>query len=331
MKIGVIGAGGWGTTIAELLGKKGFDVTLWVHSKRTFTALTKWNENIFYLKGIKLKHIKNYTMDIEESLEDKDIVVLGVPAQKLRNTIEKTNAPKQALIVNLAKGIENNTNKRMSEVVKDIWKEAQDEQICTISGPNFAIEIAQEMPAATVIGGSNESNLKELQKIFMAEYFRTYYTTDLTGIELGGSLKNVLAVGAGISDGLGFGDSSKSSLIVRGIRELIRFGIKFNGRRETFYGLSGAGDLIATSFSRKSRNRWAGEEIGKGHSKAEIEEITKQAIEGIYTVKSIYAMKSELKIDMPITEAIYNIIYQNKSPQTELGRLMKRPPKREIT
>ncbi len=331
MNIGVIGAGGWGTTIAELLGKKGFNVTLWVHSKRTFTALSKWNENIFYLKGVKLKHIKNYTMNIKEALEDKDIIVLGVPAQKLRSTIDKFKAPNNALIVNLAKGIENNTNKRMSEVVKSVWKEIQNEQIFTISGPNFAIEIAQEMPAATVIGGNNESNLKELQKVFMTNYFRTYYTTDLIGVELGGSLKNVLAVGAGISDGLGFGDSSKSSLIVRGIRELIRFGTKFNGKRETFYGLSGIGDLIATSFSKKSRNRWAGEEIGKGRSKAEIEEITKQAIEGIYTVKSIYAMKNQLKTDMPITEAIYNIIYQYKSPQTELGRLMKRPPKREIT
>ncbi len=330
MKIGVIGAGGWGTTIAELLGKKGFNVTLWIHSKRTFSALTNWNENIFYLKGIKLNHIKRYTMDIEDALIGKDIIVLGVPAQKLRKTIEKTTPPKNALIVNLAKGIENGTNKRMSEVIKEVWKNLPKSQIATISGPNFAVEIAKEMPAATVIGGKDEKNIKELQKVFITDYLRTYYTTDIIGVELGGSLKNVLAVGAGISDGLGFGDSSKSSLIVRGIAELVRFGAKLGGRKETFYGLSGIGDLMATSFSKKSRNRWAGEEIGKGRSKAEIEEITKQAVEGMYTVKSIYEMKNKFNINMPITNAIYNIIYIGKLPQLELGKLMKRPPKKEI-
>ncbi len=330
MNVGVIGAGGWGTTVAELLGKKGFTVTLWVHGERTFSALKKWNENIFYLKGIKLTHIAKYTMDINEAVRQKELVVLAVPAQKLRKVIEEVPYPKDSIIVNLAKGIENGTNKRMSEVIREVWNDVPLDNIATISGPNFAIEIAREMPAATVVGGISEPYLKEIQKTFMTKYFRVYYTTDIVGVELGGSLKNVLAVGAGISDGLGFGDSSKSSLIVRGIRELIRFGTKLGGREKTFYGLSGIGDLIATSFSKKSRNRWAGEEIGKGRSKEEIEEMTKQAIEGIYTVKSIYEMKNKFDVEMPITEAIYNIIYRGKSPKYELGRLMERPPKKEI-
>ncbi len=330
MNVGVIGAGGWGTTVAELLGKKGFNVTLWVHGERTFSALKKWNENIFYLKGIKLRHIARYTMDINDVLRQKELVVLAVPAQKLRKVIEGVPYPKGSLIVNLAKGVENGTNKRMSEVIREVWNDISQDNIATISGPNFAIEIAREMPAATVVGGISEPYLKEIQKIFMTKYFRVYYTTDIIGVELGGSLKNVLAVGAGISDGLGFGDSSKSSLIVRGIRELIRFGTKLGGKEKTFYGLSGIGDLIATAFSKKSRNRWAGEEIGKGRSKEEIEEMTKQAIEGIYTVKSIYEMKNEFNVEMPITEAIYNIIYRGKFPRYELGRLMERPPKKEI-
>ncbi len=329
MKIGVIGAGGWGTTVAEMLGKKGFNITLWSHSERTANAIKQWNENIFYLKGVKLGHIEKVTTKIEEAISGKDLLVLAVPAQKLRSVILKTRPDSEPIAVNLAKGIENETNKRMSEVIKEIWRNLPEENIVTLSGPNFAIEIAREMPAATVIGGSSENVLKEVQKIFSTGYFRIYYTTDIIGVELGGSLKNVLAIGAGISDGLGFGDSSKASLIVRGTAELIRFGSKLGGKRETFYGLSGIGDLIATSFSRNSRNRWAGEEIGKGRTKEEIEQLTTKAVEGLYTVKSVFEEKEKSGIYMPITDAIYRIIYEKKNPKTALENLMKRPMKKE--
>jgi len=329
MKVGVVGAGGWGTTVAEMLSKKGFDTTLWIHSKKTFDAIKNWQENIFYLKGIKVKHIKTLTMDLEAALKQKDIIVLAVPAQKLRYTIKKVEPDNNPLVINLAKGIENNTNKRMSEVIAEVWDSLSPENIMSLSGPNFAIEIAQEMPAATVIGGINETFLKEVQKIFTTQYFRVYYTLDLPGVELGGSLKNVLAISAGISDGLGFGDSSKSSLIVRGIAELIRFGTILGGKKETFYGLSGIGDLIATSFSKNSRNRWAGEEIGKGRTKEEIEELTTKVVEGMYTVKSVYEIKERKNIYMPITDATYKIIYKNEMPLKALNELMKRPLKRE--
>ncbi len=329
MKISVIGAGGWGTTFAELLGKKGFDVTLWSHSKKTLRSLIEWKENIFYLKGIKISHIKNLTTELSEALEEKDLIVLAVPAQKLRRVINEKILRDTPLVLNLAKGIENGTNKRMSEVIKEVWSGLPSENIMTLSGPNFAIEIAKEMPAATVIGGKSEKILKEIQKIISTKYFRVYYTTDLIGVELGGSLKNVLAIGAGISDGLGFGDSSKSSLIVRGIAELVRFGEFMGGKRETFYGLSGMGDLIATSFSRNSRNRWAGEEIGKGRTKEEIEELTTKVVEGMYTVKSVYEIKEKNKIYMPITDAIYSIIYKKNDPLKKLNQLMERPMKKE--
>ncbi len=329
MKISIIGAGGWGTTVAEMLGKKGFDTTLWVHSKKTYDSIRNWQENIFYLKGIKLNHIKTLTMDLEAALKEKDVIVLAVPAQKLRYILNETKPNNNPLVVNLAKGIENNTNKRMSEVIAEVWNMLKSENIMSLSGPNFAIEIAQEMPAATVIGGINENFLKEVQKIFTTQYFRVYYTLDLIGVELGGSLKNVLAISAGISDGLGFGDSSKSSLIVRGIAELIRFGTMLGGKKETFYGLSGIGDLIATSFSKNSRNRWAGEEIGKGRTKEEIEELTTKVVEGMYTVKSVYEIKEKNNIYMPITDATYRIIYENEIPIKALNELMKRPLKKE--
>ncbi len=329
MKIGIVGAGGWGTTVAEMLGKKGFDTTLWVHSRKTFDAIKNWQENIFYLKGIKVKHIKILTMDLETALKQKDVIVLAVPAQKLRDVIKEIEPDNNPLIINLAKGIENNTNKRMSEVIAEVWNSLSPESIMSLSGPNFAIEIAQEMPAATVVGGINENFLREAQKILTTQHFRVYYTLDLIGVELGGSLKNVLAISAGISDGLGFGDSSKSSLIVRGIAELIRFGTMLGGKKETFYGLSGIGDLIATSFSKNSRNRWAGEEIGRGRTKEEIEELTSKVIEGMYTVKSVHEIKEKNDIYMPITDATYKIIYENKMPLKALKELMEHPLKKE--
>ncbi len=329
MKIGVIGAGGWGTTFAEMLGKKGFEITLWSHSERTLRSIKEWKENIFYLKGVKITHIDEITNSLEEAVCEKDLIVLAVPAQKLRSVIENVSPKNSPLVINLAKGIENKTNKRMSVIIKEIWKTVNAENITSLSGPNFAIEIAKEMPAATVIAGKSESILKELQKIVSTNYFRVYYTTDIVGVELGGSLKNVLAIGSGISDGLGFGDSSKSSLIVRGVTELIRFGELFGGQKETFYGLSGMGDLIATSFSHNSRNRWAGEEIGKGRTKEEIEELTTKVVEGLYTVKSVYEIKEKEKIYMPITDAIYKIIYKNKNPKKMLKLLMERPMKKE--
>jgi len=329
MKISVIGAGAWGTTIAELLAEKGFEVTLWIHGKKTFNTIKKWNENILYLKGIKLLHIAHFTQNLEQALNKAEIVVLAVPAQKLRTVIKDAQFRSNPVIVSLAKGIEIGSKKRMSEVIREVWGNIPGGNIVSLSGPNFSFEIARKMPAATVLGGEDETILKEIQDIFITDYFRVYYTTDLIGVELGGSLKNVLAIGSGISDGLGFGDSSKSSLIVRGVTELIRFGIRLGGEKETFYGLSGVGDLVATSFSKLSRNRWAGEEIGKGRGKEEIEELTSQVVEGIYTVEAVHSLSVQLAIDMPITSAIYNIIYKNNSPEEELQKLMHRPHKKE--
>jgi glycerol-3-phosphate dehydrogenase (NAD(P)+) len=328
MKIAVIGAGGWGTTIAELLGKNGFEVSLWVHSKKTFNAIKIYKENLFYLEGVKIQYTKNITLNLRDAVYDSDLIISALPSQKLREIISFIKPSGHEIVVNLAKGIEIGTFKRMSEIIHELWNTSY-EQIATLSGPNFSYEIARQMPAATVIGCISEKTSREIQDIFMNDHFRVYYTTDITGVEIGGSLKNVYAIAAGISDGLQFGDSSKASLIIRSISELVKFGEILGGRKETFVGLSGMGDLVATSFSKRSRNRWAGEEIGKGKTIEEVFKLTPQVLEGIYTTKAAFELKEKLNLEMPILTSLYNIMYNKMDPKIELIKLMQRPGKSE--
>lgn len=328
MKIAIIGAGAWGTTIAELLGKNGFDVSLWVHSEKTFNAIQTCKENIYYLQGIKIEHTKNITLDLKDAIYGSYLIINALPSQKLREVISFVKPSGREIVLNLSKGIEIGTFKRMSEILHEVWRVPL-EQIATLSGPNFSYEIAREIPAATVVGCSSKKVSKEIQDIFMNDYFRVYYTNDLTGVELGGALKNVYAIAAGVGDGLQFGDSSKASVIIRSIAELVRFGDFLGGRKDTFSGLSGSGDLIATSFSKRSRNRWAGEEIGKGKSKDEVLKSTSQVVEGIYTTKAVFELKEKLGLEMPILTSLYNIIYREVDPRIELVKLMQRPKKVE--
>lgn len=329
MRISVIGAGAWGTTFAELLGKKGFDVLLWVHGEDTYKSIVEEKVNRIYLKGVNLSHIKLVTMDLEDAISYAKLIIIALPAQKIRNTLRKIVTSSDAVFLTLSKGIEIGTFKRSSEVIREVMNLGID-KVYALSGPNFAYEIAQEMPAATVLGGNDENMLKELQAIISTDYFRAYYSLDLNGIELGGALKNVYAIACGISDGLGFGDSSKASIIARSLPELIKIGTALGGEKETFFGLSGSGDLIATSFSKRSRNRSAGEGIGKGKSRALIEKETREVIEGFYTLKAIYDLNCELKLDLPIVDSLYHIVYLGTDPKTEILSLMKRPFKQEI-
>lgn len=330
MNISVIGAGGWGTTFAELLGKKGFEVLLWVHSSENFLNLMNKRENEIYLKGVKLSHIRHFTMDLDEAISFADLIIIAIPTQKIRTTIEncKVNDAKKVII--LSKGLEMFSFRRVSQIIKETWG-LKDESIFVLSGPNFSYEIAREMPAATVIGGKDIKVLRELQEMISTDYFRVYYSTDCVGVELGGALKNVYAIACGISDGLGFGDSSKASLITRSLTELVRLGVSLGGKRETFFGLSGAGDLIATSFSKRSRNRWAGEQIGLGKPKEQIENSTKEVIEGFYTLKAVFDLNKELQLELPIVHSIYRMIYELSDTKSEILSLMKRPFKEETT
>ncbi len=330
MNVSVIGAGGWGTTFAELLGKKGFEVLLWVHSNENFSNLINKKENEIYLKGVKLSHIRRFTMNLEEATLFADLIVIAIPTQKVRKTIEncKVNDNKRILI--LSKGLEMVSFRRVSQIIKETW-ELNDENIFVLSGPNFSYEIAREMPAATVIGGKDVKALRELQEMISTDYFRVYYSTDYVGVELGGALKNVYALACGISDGLGFGDSSKASLITRSLTELVRLGVSLGGNRDTFFGLSGAGDLIATSFSKRSRNRWAGEQIGLGKPKEQIENSTKEVIEGFYTLKAVFELNKEFQLDLPIVNSVHRMIYELSDIKSEILNLMKRPFKEETT
>lgn len=329
MKISVIGAGAWGTTFAELLGKKGFEVALWVHGKDTYKSILEEKENKFYLKGINLLHINTVTMNLEEAISYSKLLIIALPTQQIRNTLKKILISSDTVVLTLSKGIEIGTFKRPSEVIREVMS-LEINKVYALSGPNFAYEIASEMPAATVIGGKDEIVLKELQTIVSTDYFRAYYSLDLNGVELGGALKNVYAISCGISDGLGFGDSSKASIIARSLPELIKIGTVLGGEKETFFGLSGSGDLIATAFSKRSRNRNAGEKIGKGRNRIDIEKETREVIEGFYTLKAIYDLNSELKLDLPIIDSLYRIVYLEKDPKVEILNLMKRPFKQEL-
>lgn len=329
MRFSVIGAGGWGTTFAEMLGKKGFEIMLWVHSKSSFDIITKERENKTYLSGVPLTHIGSFTMNLEEALSFADNIIIALPTQKIRETLKTCKPYGSKYVITLSKGIEISTLKRVSEIVQELW-DLSEEEVFPLSGPNFSYEIAREMPAASVIGGRNKEKVEELQKLLSANYFRVYFSLDPVGVELGGALKNVYALACGISDGLGFGDSSKASVIVRSLAELVRLGVALGGEKETFFGLSGTGDLIATSFSKRSRNRWAGEQIGLGTDITQIESSTKEVIEGIYTLKAIYKLNTTLGLDLPIIEALNKIIYEHSSPLQEIKALMSRPFKQEI-
>ena len=327
MKVGIIGAGGWGTALALHLFRKGIDVILWVHSKETFQLIKEKRENIYYLPGFIIPEKIEIYLDLKSVVESSDSIILVVPSQHMREiltSLKETSLGNKTFLI-ASKGIEVKTGMRMSEVFKSVLGERD---IAVLSGPNFSKEVALRIPTASTVASFDIDVAKFFQSLLTNEYFRVYTTSDMTGVELGGSLKNPLAIAAGISDGLGYGANTKSTLITRGVREMIRFGNLFGANERTFFGLSGIGDLVATSFSPLSRNRWFGEMVGRGIKAKSILSSTKQVIEGVYTVKAVYEMKKE--VDMPIVEEVYRIIYEGKSPILSVKSLMERELKEEI-
>jgi len=326
MKIGILGGGGWGTSLALHLYRKKFDITIWFHSKETLNVVKETRENIYYLPGFIIPKEINLTNSIEEIVELSEIIFIVVPSQFVRDVLTKIDKRKigNKIFLIASKGIEMKTGKRISEVLEEVL-ETKDYVI--LSGPNFSKEVALRIPTSSVIASKDENLLEVFQKLLTNEYFRVYTSRDSIGVEFGGSLKNVLAIAAGISDGLGFGVNTKASLITRGIKEMVRVGIKYGAKEETFYGLSGLGDLVATSFSNLSRNRWFGEMIGRGIKPKEIISSTRQVIEGVYTTKVVYENNKDL--DLPIMSEIYYIIYENKEPMLAVRSLMTRVLKSE--
>ncbi|MCX5715389.1 MAG: NAD(P)-dependent glycerol-3-phosphate dehydrogenase [Candidatus Omnitrophica bacterium] len=342
MRIAVLGDGGWGTTLAVLLNKKGYNVTLWGAFPEYVRILKAKRENKKFLPGIKLPYTIILEHDIGTAVRNKDIVVLAVPSQHMREVLKKIPKftplgckPRQPIgqtrrdgpvYVSAAKGIENKTLLRMSEVIR---QELGDVKLAVLSGPTISYEVARGIPTTAVVAAKNSGIAKQIQGVFSTEQFRVYASTDVAGVELGGSLKNIIAIAAGIADGLGFGTNSKAALLTRGLVEITRLGVAMGAKKETFAGLSGLGDLVTTCINPHGRNRWFGEQVGKGKSPKAVLKETEMVIEGIPTTKSAYSLAKRYRVEVPITEQVYSVLYKNKSPKAAVRELMLRPRKKE--
>lgn len=330
-KVVIIGAGSWGTALGLVLARKGYDITLWEFNKERAEEIQKDRENKRYLPGIKFPDNLNVTYVKEGLLEGIKYIVFSVPSQVLRGVIRgfSNDLTEDMLLVNTAKGIEVSTGMRLSEVMKDEIKGKFHKNIVVLSGPTHAEEVAVGIPTTIVAAGEREK-AAEIQELFNSKAFRVYLSEDVIGVELGAAVKNCLAIGAGIADGMGFGDNTKAALITRGIAEMIRYGKACGAKEITFSGLSGIGDLIVTCASKHSRNRHVGERLGKGQDIQTILNEMTMVAEGVPTVKAVYEQIQKLNISMPILEATYNIIYKNANAGNMVEELMERTLKEEF-
>lgn len=331
-KITVLGGGSWGTTVAVLLAEKGYPVTIWEYFKENVLLMQKDRENKKYLPGINIPQNVQITNDFEGALTDSEILVVALPSHTVRMHIQRMSSLKinVCAIVILSKGLEDGTFFRMSQVVVDCLGKNYSEKIVTVSGPSHAEEVSLKFPTAVVAAGQNQELLEDIQQRFGNEYFRIYTNTDQVGVEFGGSLKNIIAIACGISDGLGYGDNTKAGLITRGLAEISRFVVAHGANPTTFMGLSGLGDLVVTCTSRHSRNRKLGELIGKGDTLSEALVKVVMVAEGVKTTKSVFNLSQRDGIDMPITTEVYKVLYQNQSPREAVDNLLKRKQKSEV-
>lgn len=330
-KVVIIGAGSWGTALGLVLAKKGHEVIMWEHNNVIAEKLNTEKENSRLLPGIKFPEGLTVTSEIDGLLKGVKYVVFSVPSQVLRGVITKLSSQiaDGMILINTAKGLEVSTGETLSNVMKDEIKGKYHKNIIVLSGPTHAEEVALELPTTIVAAGEVE-NAKKVQELFNTENFRVYVSKDIAGVELGGAVKNCLAIGAGIADGLGYGDNAKAALITRGIAEMIRFGKVMGADERTFSGLTGIGDLVVTCASKHSRNRYVGERLGKGDNIQDILDSMVMVAEGVATVKAVYNKKLEFGISMPIVEAIYQIIYEGADTKEKVKELMTRELKEEF-
>jgi glycerol-3-phosphate dehydrogenase (NAD(P)+) len=326
----VFGAGSWGTTFAKVLADAGCEVTLHARRPELAAAINEKHENADYLAGIQLPDRVRATVDPAEALGEADIVVLAVPSQSLRENLEAWAPllPPDATLLSLMKGIELGTTKRMSEVICEVTGAGPD-RVAALSGPNLAREIAEEQPAATVIACTDAARAEALQAACHTRYFRPYTNPDVVGCELGGAVKNVIALAAGIAEGLGFGDNTRASLITRGLAETARLGLALGAELTTFAGLAGLGDLVATCSSRLSRNRTFGEKLGQGMTMEQVQESTRQTAEGVKSCRSVLDLARAHGVDVPITEAIVRVCHEGAEPGRIVIEMMSREAKPE--
>ncbi|MBZ2173952.1 NAD(P)H-dependent glycerol-3-phosphate dehydrogenase [Schnuerera sp. xch1] len=327
--IGVIGGGSWGTALSILLSNNKHNVDVWIRDKVQAKQVEKTRKNDKYLSDVLIPEQIGVTDDLEKVIYNKDLLVLAVPSHAVRQTLNncKNLIMKDQVLVNVAKGIENDTLLRVSQIIDEILPQ---NQFAVLSGPSHAEEVAKNMPTTVVSASEDKKTAKYIQDIFMSTYFRVYTNPDVIGVELGGALKNVIALGAGISDGLGYGDNTKAALMTRGIIEISRLGAKMGADMSTFAGLAGIGDLIVTCTSMHSRNRRAGILIGQGKTLDEAVELVGMVVEGIKTTMSTYNLAKKYNVKMPITKEIYQVLYEGKDVNNSVVNLMLRDKKHEL-
>jgi glycerol-3-phosphate dehydrogenase (NAD(P)+) len=326
--ISVIGDGGWGTTIAILLAKKGYNVTLWGAFDQYTKAMQKNRYNPKFLPGIKFPRNLEVTSKMKSAINDKDLVVFAVPSKFARRVLKKMKRYdfKDKYFLNVTKGFDNTKLLLMNDVIK---QELGKINFSVLSGPTIAVEVARGIPSTAVIASDKIKQAKELQHVLNTDTFRVYSNNDVIGVELGGSIKNIIAIACGVCDGLGFGSNTKAAILTRGLAEMTRLGKALGAKPKTFNGLSGLGDLVTTCVSPQSRNRSVGEKLGKGLSIKQILSKMDMVAEGVETVKGAHTLSQKLKVPMPITEEIYNIIYKHKKPSKAVEDLMTRRVKAE--
>jgi glycerol-3-phosphate dehydrogenase (NAD(P)+) len=327
-RIAVIGAGGWGTALSVIWARQGLAILLCGNNPSRVEELRASRENNAYLPGVNLPEAIGLTSDLH-SCANADLIVFVTPSTALRETAARLAEAKvnsNAVLLSCIKGIEHGTGKRMSEIVAEIFPQ---HAIAVLSGPNLAVEVSRGLPTATVLACTERNCAEALQKCLGTPRFRIYTGEELAGIELGGALKNVFAIAAGAGDGLGLGDNSKAALVTRALAEMVRLGTKMGGELRTFYGLSGAGDLVATCFSQHSRNRRVGEQLGKGRTLNEITAAMGTVAEGIPTAKSAHECARKLGVETPIIDQVYSLLYQQKPPAQAMEELLGRDQKAE--
>ncbi len=323
-KVAIIGDGGWGTALALLLHAKSIDTVLWSVSAEYAECLREKRENSKFLEGIVLPCDLKITSD-DSMIKDARYAFFAVPCEYLRRVAERFKNADFSYVISAVKGIEQSSLKRPSEILKESFP---DKEISVLSGPSIAFEVAQGNPTTIVVASAGKEK-KDIQSLMITESFRVYTSNDVIGVEMGGALKNIIAIAAGISDGLGFGTNSKAAILTRGLAEITRLGVKMGADKHTFSGLSGVGDLATTCISPHSRNRWFGEQIGKGRDIESVMKETEKVVEGATTCRSAYELSKKYDVDMPITEKVYEVLYKGTSPETAVKELMRRDPKDE--
>ena len=330
-KISVIGSGGWGIALAILLHKNGHNLTIWSFDKKEAEELKTTRENKTKLPNILLPEDIKVTDDLKEAVNDKDILILAVPSKAIRSVSKslKNIIKDNQIIVNVAKGLEEDTLETMTDIIEEELK-GKKTQVAVLSGPSHAEEVGKGIPTTCVVSAHNKELTLYLQNIFMNPSFRVYTSPDMLGIEIGGALKNVIALAAGIADGLNYGDNTKAALITRGIKEIASLGVAMGGEQSTFYGLTGLGDLIVTCASMHSRNRRAGILLGQGKTLDEAIKEVNMVVEGVYSAKSALIAAKKYNVEIPIIEQVNAVLFENKNAAEAVNELMIRDKKLEI-